>query len=116
MRFSSGGSHGVKAKLDEKCVLVLVTPLRDQELGDDVLLRLAKRNSWKFDQWQIVRSLFEAQAVDPRLTQHAWIAETLLETIPANGFAPARGGFLDAETVWPILLRARLAWTKIRST
>ncbi len=89
----------------ENTTKVLVTPLEEKELGEDVLLRLAKRRLFQIDSWQIVRTLFDAQAVDPRLTRHAWLAETLLEYTPSQGYPPARGGFLDAETVWPLLLR-----------
>lgn len=88
----------------ENTTKVLITNLHDQDLGDDVLLRLAKRKLLQIDPWQIVRSLFDAHAIDPRLTQHPWIAESLLDSIPSKGFSPARGGFLDAETVWPLLL------------
>src|SRR5208337_3521379 len=45
---------------------------------------------------------------DPGLTRHGWIADRLLERIPNEGYPAARGGFLDAETVWPILLRQEL--------
>ncbi|QDU98793.1 BREX-2 system phosphatase PglZ [Lignipirellula cremea] len=83
---------------------VLITNLDEHDLGDDILLRLAKRRLFQIDPWQIVRALFDAHAVDPRLTKHAWIAESLLELIPGNGYPAARGGFLDAETVWPLLL------------
>jgi hypothetical protein len=89
----------------ENTTKVLVTGLEEKDLGEDVLLRLAKRRLFQIDPWQIVRSLFDAHAVDPRLTRNAWIAEALLELIPSEGYAPARGGFLDAETVWPLLLR-----------
>jgi hypothetical protein len=85
---------------------VLITNLHDQDLGDDILLRLAKRRLLQIDPWQIVSSLFDAQAIDPRLTQYPWIAEMLLDSRPAGGFPPARGGFLDAETVWPLLLHS----------
>jgi len=84
---------------------VLVTNLSEHDLSDDILLRLAKRRLFQIDPWQIVRSLFDAHAVDPRLTRHAWMAEALLELIPSEGYPPARGGFLDTETVWPLLLR-----------
>lgn len=83
---------------------VLITSLSEDDLGDDILLRLAKRHLYQIDQWQIVRTLFDASALDPRLTVHAWIAESLLEFIPPEGYPAARGGFLDAETVWPLLL------------
>lgn len=89
---------------DEDATKVLITDLDENDLGDDVLLRLAKRRLFQIDPWRIVRSLFDAHAIDPRLTRHAWIAESLLELIPAEGYPPARGGFLDAETIWPLLL------------
>ncbi|MEZ5941186.1 MAG: BREX-2 system phosphatase PglZ [Planctomycetaceae bacterium] len=88
----------------ENTTKVLITNLHDQDLGEDILLRLAKRQLLQIDPWQIVRSLFDAHAIDPRLTHHTWIAESLLDSIPKGGFSPARGGFLDAETVWPLLL------------
>src|SRR5262249_34682912 len=58
--------------------------------------------------------LFQARTIDPRVTQHGWMAEYLLEAIPAEGFPPAPGGFLDAETVWPILLSRRLGFVADR--
>ena len=83
---------------------VLITGLDDKNLGEDILLRLTKRRLFPIDSWQIVKSLFQAQAIDPRLTRHRWIAECLMDWIPTGGYPPVSGGFLDAETVWPILL------------
>jgi hypothetical protein len=88
----------------ENTTQVLITSLAEKDLGEDVLLRLAKRRLFQIDPWQIIRSLFNAHAVDPRLTRCSWLAEALLESIPSEGYPPARGGFLDAETVWPLLL------------
>jgi hypothetical protein len=85
-------------------VTVLITSLEEGELGDDILVRLARRRLFPLDSWQIVKLLFQARTIDPRVTRHGWMAEYLLEAIPADGFPPAPGGFLDAETVWPILL------------
>ena len=89
---------------------VLVTNLEDRELGDDVLMRLHRRKLYSIDNWQIVRSLFQASAVDPRLTNAhmSWLADALLEIIPSDGYPPARGGFLDSETVWSWLLNQLL--------
>lgn len=89
---------------------VLVTNLDDRELGDDVLMRLHRRKLYSIDNWQIVRSMFQASAVDPRLTDAhmSWLADALLEIIPSDGYPPARGGFLDSETVWSWLLNQML--------
>jgi hypothetical protein len=95
------------ALLDEEpgaTVTVLVTSLSDHELGDDVLVRLAGRKLYEINPWEIVKELFSAQSIDPRLRGHAWIADRLLELAPADGLPPTPGGYLDAEQVWPLLL------------
>src|SRR5208337_4814176 len=61
---------------------VLITNLDEKQLSDDILVRLAKRKLFPIDSWQIVRSLFQAHAIDPRLTRHRWIADHLMEFIP----------------------------------
>lgn len=101
----------IRQPSDEGTIKVLLTNLDQQDLSEDIRLRLAKRRLFQIDSWQIVRTLFAAQAVDPRLSSHNWIAEMLLEAIPAGGFPAARGGFLDAETVWPLLLKQSLGLT-----
>ena len=90
---------------DENTIKVLVTPLEDKDLSDDIRLRLAKPYLFEIKPWEIARTLFQAQTVDPRLSHCGWIAETLLDLVPAEGYPAARGGFLDADTVWPLLLR-----------
>jgi hypothetical protein len=85
-------------------VTVLVTPLSGQELGEDVLLRLASRSLHTINPWSIVKELFQAHTVDPRLRQHDWIADRLLELAASSTPPPAPGAYLDAEAVWPRLL------------
>lgn len=95
------------ALLDEEpevTMTVLVTRLSDQELGEDVLVRLAGCKLYAIDSWQIVKELFQAHTVDPRLRSHSWIADRLLEIAAARNPTPAVAGFLDAEIVWPWLL------------
>jgi hypothetical protein len=95
------------ALLDEEpgvTVTVLVTSLSGQELGEDVVVRLAGRKLYAIDPWQIVKELYQAQTVDPRLRSHGWIADRLLEFAGTNHWPPAPGGYLDAEAVWPLLL------------
>lgn len=87
---------------------VLITSLDENELDDDILVRLARRRLFAIDSWQIVKSLFDARTIDPRVTKYGWIAEELLALSPTQGYAPAAGGFLDADRVWGVLLRERL--------
>ena len=80
----------LRLPIEEGATKVLITPLDETDLGNDILLRLAKRRLFQIDSWQIVRSLFQARAVDPRLTRHGWIAtgfwsEFRTRAIPRQG-------------------------------
>ena len=95
----------MRQRTSEITIQVLLTSLNEEALGTDILLRLAKQTLFKVDRWNIVKSLFDASKIDPRLIKHSCIADYLMEYVPNKGYAPAIGGFLDAETVWEILLR-----------
>lgn len=103
--------QALRETVDEATTKILITPLEEKDLSDDILLRLAKRRLFPIDTWQIVRSLFQAPTVDPRLTRFGWIADMLLDLVPVEGYPAARGGFLDADTVWPLLLRYGIGLT-----
>ena len=94
----------LRERADELATKVLVTNLDDRDLSQDILMRLTKRRLFSVNSWDIVRCLFQARSIDPRLVQHPWIADALLELFPARDYPPARGGFLDADMVWPLLL------------
>lgn len=94
----------LREEADAGAAKVLVTSLEEREISQDILVRLAKRRLFAIDSWQIVRSLFQAHSIDPRLIKHGWVADALLELSATRDCPPARGGFLDAEVVWPLLL------------
>ncbi len=87
---------------------ILITPLTESQLSGDLLARLSRQRLHSLNRWGIVRLLFEAVQIDPRVTAHGWIADSLLSLVPPEGYPPAPSGFLDAETVWGILLKRRL--------
>lgn len=95
----------LREPVDDATTKIIITPLDDRDLSEDILLRLAKQRLFTIDSWQIARAFFQASSVDPRLSRLGWIAELLLEVVPADSYPAARGGFLDAETVWPLLLK-----------
>lgn len=88
--------------------LVILTAVPDGELGLDVLARLAGRRLYHIDPWQMVRDLFRARHLDPRLSSQGWVAEALLRAIPEGSYPPVASGFLDLETVWTHLCRQHL--------
>jgi hypothetical protein len=87
---------------------VIVTPLDQAKISDDILLRMAMRKIHPINSWEIVRTLFKARQLDPRITRHAFLAELLMERAGSQDVPPVAGGLLDAETVWGILLQDQL--------
>lgn len=94
-----------KTKGQDHIIRVLITTLSENDLAEDILIRLAKQRLFTIDPWQIVKSLFRATSLDPRLIEHRWIPEVLMDWMPAYRYAPVMGGFLDAEVIWPLLLK-----------
>jgi hypothetical protein len=89
--------------------LVLLTPVEEAELGADLMSRLAKRQLFAVEPWQLLKDRFRARFVDPRLVQHhPWVAQVLLEVEPTGGFPPAPSGFVQAELVWDLLFKTLL--------
>ncbi len=103
---------------------LLLTPLSERELGDDVISRLFDCRLLRLDRWRILRDRLGAHRIDPRLSRLPWLADALLMVLPP-GSAKTASGFLAAETAWGILLegffglrparpdlRALLAWSE----
>lgn len=93
---------------EETTATVLVTPLDQSRISDDILMRLAQRRLHSVSSWEIVRQLFRARQLDPRVTRHTFLADLVLEHAGTRSFPPAAGGLVDAETIWSILLEERL--------
>jgi len=87
---------------------VLVSSLPPDQVGADILVRLARRKFYPIDKWQIVKELFQARHIDPRVTEHSWVADQILELVSPEGYPPVPSGVLDAETVWRILLERQI--------
>lgn len=84
--------------------LVIVTPLQDTEVSDDVAARLARARVFQPKGWDIVRQLFGAQDMDARLGRHEWMPQVLIESSGMDGFSPVASGFLDLEAAWREIL------------
>ena len=105
-------------------VVVLLTSRSGQELGADVLARLARRRLFTLDPWEALRDRLKVRAIDPRLLPLGWLPERLLELAGKRELPVPPGGVLDADTAWEALLaplgfstgapdlRELLAWTE----
>lgn len=80
--------------------LVLLTDRSPDDLGADVMARLAKGKLFSVIPWEILQDLFGAGGLDRRLLRERWMADALLEAAPPEGFPPTPTGFLDADTAW----------------
>jgi hypothetical protein len=79
--------------------IILLTKLRQGDLGNDVVARLARSRLFAIDHWASLCSLFKAKELDHSICD-ASLAEALLECAPADGYPPVSAGILDAGTVW----------------
>lgn len=79
--------------------IILLTKLRQGDLGNDVVARLARSRLFAIDHWASLCSLFKAKELDRSICD-ASLAEALLECAPADGYPPVSAGVLDAGTVW----------------
>ena len=91
--------------------LVVLTPLADQVLGADVLARFSRGKVFSVEAWDMLRHAFQAKAIDSRLARWSWVAEALLENLPAGGYPPVAGGVLDVDSAWSQVLRCVLGMT-----
>ncbi len=93
--------------------LLIVTDLSEQDLGDDVMVRLGKFRLLSAARWEAVLDKFAATGIDPRLRASKELAEPLLRAEPSEGFLPAPLGILSAELAWVFLCLAYLGWPRL---
>lgn len=84
--------------------IILLTKLRQGDLGNDVVGRLARSRLFAIDHWASLCSLFKAKELDCSICD-ASLAEALLECAPADGYPPVSAGVLDSGTVWRAMCR-----------
>ena len=95
-------------------ITVLITSLEERELGGGYPGASCQASAVPLDSWQIVKLLFQARAIDPRVTQHGWMAECLLEAIPADGFPLRPADFLMLRPSGRMLLDQHIGFVSAR--
>jgi hypothetical protein len=94
--------------------VILLTHLSDAALGADTLARLSRGRVFQVERWDMVRQVFQATEIDSRLAVQGWMAQALLDYLPAGGYPPVAGGFLDLETAWKQVLNGSLGLPQAR--
>ena len=93
----------LSAEQDNRRIVVL-TGLQQNDLGHDVVGRLARSRLFAVDHWASLCSLFKAKELDRSICEPA-IAQALMEYAPRDGYPPVSAGLLDAGTVWRAICR-----------
>lgn len=88
--------------------LVILTPLRDRDLGLDLTSRLAGQQLLRPSLHRSVMQLFEAHDIDRRIATEDWLLRALVEHLPPSGYVPVPFGSLTADRAWEELLRSAL--------
>jgi hypothetical protein len=89
--------------------LIVLTPLRTNEIAEDIAARLARARVFQPEGWDIVRQLFQAKELDARLSAHGWMPQALIDGAASGAYDPVPNGFLDVETAWREILRRLLS-------
>jgi len=78
----------------DKSRVVVLTGLQQNDLGHDVVGRLARSRLFPVDHWASLCSLFKAKELDRSICEPA-IAQALMEYAPLDGYPPVSAGLLD---------------------
>ncbi|NED01600.1 BREX-2 system phosphatase PglZ [Streptomyces sp. SID6648] len=94
---------------EDLSLLVLLTDREDAELDPGILVRVYRHAIQHVDNWDLIREIFTASGIDPRLGDETWgVAEALLEAAPAGGWPSLNRQVLSRTHALNALARRRL--------
>ncbi len=96
--------------------LVVLCPFGTEQLDDDVVARLAKRRVHPPETRELLASLFQVAAVDPRVFATPALAQGLVENAPAEGYAVVPSGVLDLQYAWEALVGRLVGDSQVASS
>src|SRR5579863_1267193 len=76
--------------------LVIVTPLEDEDLADDIRARIRRHKLIPINVKEMLKHVYEAREVDSRVTGDPVLCASLLRCTPV----PVSGGVLHEEAAW----------------
>ncbi|MFI8502809.1 BREX-2 system phosphatase PglZ [Streptomyces sp. NPDC085524] len=91
----------------EEGLVVVTSGVPTDQLGWDVKAHAVRRHTLTVDRAEIVKQLFGATDLDPRLYEAGWLLDALLEAEPHDGW-PRAGAVLTLDTATRSLVAARL--------
>lgn len=88
--------------------LVLLTPV--EQLGEDVLARLARPRVHRLLAHEALLPLFGVKGLDPQLARQRWLVDALVDSAPTGGYEPSGSVQLDLARAWRALLVHRYGY------
>lgn len=84
--------------------LVVVTPLDEGDLGTDVLSRFPSPRLERVEPWRMVREIFMAETLDPRLSSLSWLPRVVQSLSRLGTLERSSDRHLSLEHAWQELL------------
>lgn len=97
--------EALAAPREEGRGLVLLTAA--DQLGGDVLARLAHQRVLRLLTEDALLGLFGVRSIDPAVTKHRWLVDALVDAAPIEGYERTGARELDQDRAWRALLRHR---------
>lgn len=85
--------------------LLLLMRADEDRIGEDVRARFAGKTVHTLDQREVLKEIFQATAIDPRISNNDALLEALVMSGSAGGGRKAPGGTLDLDFAWSVILR-----------
>ncbi|MFF8614571.1 BREX-2 system phosphatase PglZ [Streptomyces sp. NPDC015350] len=105
----------LKDRSDKQDVLVVTTDVPDERLGLDLVGEMVRSHVIKVDEADIVKQLFGAADLDPRMRRDPWLwlPAALIAAEPASGGWPQHGAVLTLDAAMRALVGCRLGLTEV---
>lgn len=85
--------------------LLLLMRTSEDRIGEDVRARFAGKTVHTLDQREVLKEIYQATAIDPRISNDDALLEALVMSGAAGSGRKAPGGTLDLDFAWSVILR-----------
>lgn len=85
--------------------LLLLMRTDEDRIGEDVRARFAGKTVHTLDQREVLKEIYQATAIDPRISNDDALLEALVMAGSGGGGRKAPGGTLDLDFAWSVILR-----------
>lgn len=98
-----------RTETGDRDVLAVLTDVEEADLGPGLLARVYRNRVYPIESWAVVRRLFGAVDLDPRLTAESWAAEALIDAAGQESWPKTPGTVLSRDTALSRLAAGRLS-------